>query len=84
MYKASIECSDFSFFSKTYLFPVMKVGHCADIFTTEMLLTLGSQAVCWKDRKQSQCLKRKQSKERGLSLMDGLIHGLLILGFKTF
>ena len=57
----------------------MKAGHPVDISTMEMLLTLGSQAVCWKDTKQSQCLKRKLSKERGLSLMDELIHGLLIL-----
>lgn len=58
----------------------MKVGHPVDISATEMLLTLGSQAGCWKNAKQGQCLKKKKlSKERGLSLMDELIHGLLIL-----
>lgn len=41
----------------------MKVGQPVDISATEMLLTLGSQAVCWKVAKQGQCLKNKKIKK---------------------
>ena len=68
VYKASIECSDFFFplVKLNYLFPVMKVGHPVDISTTEILLTLGNQAVCWKDRKQMLVPKMKTKHGEGI------------------
>lgn len=44
----------------------MKVGHPVDISTTEILLTLGSQAVCWKDRKQKLVPKTKTKHGEGI------------------
>lgn len=44
----------------------MKVGHPVDISTTEILLTLGSQAVCWKDRKQKLAPKMKTKHGEGI------------------
>ena len=67
VYKASIECCLFFPLVKlNYLFPVMKVGHPVDISTTEILLTLGSQAVCWKDRKQKLVPKTKTKHGEGI------------------
>lgn len=72
--KASIESTDFSFFNETYSLSIMKARQPADISTTELLLSLGSQVIFGRIE-ESQYLKRKLSMERGSSLMNVLTHG---------